>query len=228
MMKKAGVLWIILDFIFLLAFNVLFFTFKGVSGHPASVWISYVFIHLAYVMLLSTPFLTAKGKSQAVFGYSLSAVAGIYFLAELVVGVVFILIHMENWKPAFTVQLVLMAIYGGALLVQLLANEKTAANEAKIQKGKDFLLAASKRMSGIMQHVSDKKLKKKMEKAYDALKSCQVKSSPAVAELEAGIMHQIDMIEQDIFNDNQDSAEKNLSILTKMISERERQLRRRN
>lgn len=227
-MKKNGILWIILDFIFLVVFNILFFTFLGASGNPASVWISYAFIHLSYLMLLATPFLTTKGKSQAVFGYSLSAVAGIYFLAELVVGVVFILIRMKSWKPAFTVQLVLLAIYGGALLVQLLANEKTAANEAKIQKGRDFLLAASNRMSGIMQHVQDKKLKKKMEKAYDALKSCQVKSNPAVAELEAGIMHQLDLIEQDIFGKAFDDAEKDLNILLKMISERERQLRRKN
>ena len=46
-MKKKIALWIILDLIFLIVFNTVFFVAGG-ADHPASVWISYGFIHFAY------------------------------------------------------------------------------------------------------------------------------------------------------------------------------------
>ena len=39
-MKKKKFLWIILDLIFLVIFNMVFFVISGIV-HPTSVWISY-------------------------------------------------------------------------------------------------------------------------------------------------------------------------------------------
>ena len=63
-MKKINVLWTILYLIFLIVFNLIFYMVGG-TDHPASVWISYFFIHFAYVMLVCTPFLTKKGRDAA-------------------------------------------------------------------------------------------------------------------------------------------------------------------
>ena len=90
-MKKKSILYILLDLVFLAVFNTVFFTLGGTS-HPASVWISYGFIHLAYIMVIATPVLTRNSSSAAVFGFSLYSVSSVYFLAEFVVGLVFILI----------------------------------------------------------------------------------------------------------------------------------------
>ena len=61
MNKKTG-LWIALDLIFVIVFNVVFFTLLG-GEHPASVWVAYAFIHIAYIMVVVTPFLTRKERS---------------------------------------------------------------------------------------------------------------------------------------------------------------------
>ena len=58
-MRKKNVLWILLDLVFLIVFNVVFFVAGG-TDHPASVWISYGFIHFSYIMLLITPILIRK------------------------------------------------------------------------------------------------------------------------------------------------------------------------
>ena len=69
-MNKKSVLWILLDLVFLAVFNTVFFVAGG-TDHTASVWISYGFIHFAYLMVLVTPFLIRKSSSAAVFGFSL-------------------------------------------------------------------------------------------------------------------------------------------------------------
>jgi len=89
-MKKTNGLWTILELIFLVIFNVLFFVLSGFR-HNAIVWTSYGFIHFAYLMLLLTPSFIRKGKSAVVFGFSLYSISVVYFILEFVIGITFIL-----------------------------------------------------------------------------------------------------------------------------------------
>lgn len=98
-MKKTNGLWIMLYLIFLIIFNAVFFIAGG-SEHPASVWVSYGFIHFSYLMLVVTPFLVRKETSAAVFGFSLYTISSVYFFVELVTGIIFILISSESYKAA--------------------------------------------------------------------------------------------------------------------------------
>jgi len=81
---------ILLKFIFPVIFNVLFFVLGGFV-HNAIEWTSYVFIHFAYLMLLFTPRLIHRGKSSAVFSFSLYSISAVYFLVEFFIGITFIL-----------------------------------------------------------------------------------------------------------------------------------------
>ena len=85
-MKKTKIFWYLLDSIFLIVFNLYFFLLKGIE-QPASVWISYASIHLAYLMLLITPSFVRKGSVSADYGRPLFVITTSYFLA-LIVGVV--------------------------------------------------------------------------------------------------------------------------------------------
>src|SRR5699024_4531039 len=102
-MNKKSVLWILLDLIFLAVFNTVFFVAGG-TDHTASVWISYGFIHFAYLMVLVTPFLIRKSSSAAVFGFSLYSISSTYFLLEFVVGLIFIFMKSESYKASLIVQ----------------------------------------------------------------------------------------------------------------------------
>lgn len=224
-MKKTRILWILLDLIFLIVFNVLFFTIAGYKGHPASVWISYGFIHAAYALLLLTPFFVTKGKSADVYRYSLDTISSGYFMVELVAGVIFILVHSENWKVALIIQIILLAAYAFALLTHMLANEKTAASEARSQVEIKFVRTAAAQLEGIMNSASDKEIRKLVEKAYDAARSCQTKSHPQVEALENGMLSQIGAIQRVVFAGDKDSVAKEVELFLRMTAERERQLR---
>lgn len=123
-MKKT-VLWILLDLVFLAIFNTVFFIAGG-NDHPASVWLSFGFIHFAYLMVIATPLLVRKSSSAAVFGFSICSISSAYFLVELVTGLIFIFMRSESLKIPLVTQVILAGIYAVILLSTLLVNEHTS------------------------------------------------------------------------------------------------------
>ena len=223
-MKQKNILWIILDLIFLIIFNAIFFVIGGVD-HKLSVWISYGVVHFAYFMLLLTPTLTRKGKSSAVFGFSIYTISSCYFLLELIVGVVFILVSPESYKAALLVQLCIAGIYGIALIANMIANEHTAADEEKRQHQIEYVKRASADLKNILESVSDKEAKKKVEKVYDAVDSSPVKSYPNLAQTESQILISINDLRTAVSNDDKDKIISLADLLLITVNERNRQLK---
>ena len=203
-MKRENKLWIILDLIFLVIFNALFFGLGGID-HNASVWISYVFIHFAYIMLLLTPKFIRTGKSSAVFGFSIYFISSLYFLLELITGITFILLSPESFRIPFLVQLCIAGLYGIILVSNLIANERTANAQEKQQKHIDYVKKASVKMKELLDKTQDIEAKKKVEKVYDAIYSSPVKSHPNLEQIEEKIISSINELESVVLAGNKDS-----------------------
>jgi len=223
-MNKQKTLWIILKLIFLVIFNAVFFVAGGFE-HSASVWISYGFIHFAYFMLVLTPFLTRKGKSEAVFGRSLYLISSVYFFVQLAVGVIIILIAPDGIKAALLIQLCMAGFYGAYLISHMLANEKTAEAEEKRQHDIAFVKDASARLKSLLDHVSDKEAKRKVERVFDAIYSSPVKSHPDLAQMERRILDSINELENEIAAGNNDKIISKANALSSAINERNLRLR---
>ncbi len=196
-MKKTNVLWIILDLIFLIIFNALFFVLGG-TEHNVSVWMSYGFIHFAYFMLLLTLVLIRKGKSVAVFGFSLYSISTAYFFIELVTGIIFILVSPESYTAALLVQLCIAGLYGIMLISNMIANERTADAEEKRHYQIAYVKDASAKLKGLLESISDKEAKKKVERVYDAVYSSPIKSHPNLAQMENRILQSINELEDEV------------------------------
>ena len=223
-MKKTNTLWVILDLIFLIIFNAVFFIAGG-TQHPTSVWISYGFIHFSYLVLVITPFLVRKGASAAVFGFSLYSISSVYFFIELVAGIIFILISSENYKAALLVQLVIAGAYAACLVTNMIANEHTADSQEKRQYQIDYIKKASTEMASILNSTTDRALKKKLEKVYDALSTSPVKSHRDVLQLESQIVSGIsDLHTACQLNVNETVGTQADSLLA-LVEERNRQLK---
>lgn len=130
-MKRIYILWTLLNSLFLIVFNLLFFLLGDIDSFNTSVWISYGFIHFAYFVLLLTPVLVRKSKVETDYRKPLYLITGAYFLITFLVGVTFILTSTEKIKVTLTVQTILAALFLGWLLVHLLANEHTANSIAE-------------------------------------------------------------------------------------------------
>lgn len=223
-MNKKNVLWILLDLVFLLVFNVVFFVAGG-TQHPASVWISYGFIHFAYIMLLVTPFLIRKSNNTAILGLSLYSISSVYFFLAFITGVVFIVMHPESYKASLIVQVVIAGFYAVVLLSNMIANEHTADYMERHEVELQYVKQSSAKLKGIMETVSDKSLKKKIERAYDLLHSSPAKSSAEVRNNEAAVMDLIEVLERDIEKSDTVAANATLERIIWNANERNRKLK---
>ena len=183
---KKNILWILLDLVFLVVFNIVFFLLGG-GEHPASVWISYGFIHFAYLMVLATPFLIRESSSEAVFGFALYSVLTVYFLVEFVVGLIFIFVKSDSYKAALVIQTIIVGIYAVCLISNIIANESTADSAVQHEAETAYIRQAAAAIKPLMGKMNSEAANRKIEHLYDALHASPTKSSPMVQTLEADI-----------------------------------------
>ena len=158
-MNKKSILWILLDLVFIIVFNVVFFLAGGVE-YPASTWLSYVFIYFAYLMVILTPFLIKKSSSLSVFGFSLYSISSTYFLIEFVASLIFVFMKQEEINIPLIVQIVMAGVYLIILLAPLLVNEHTSDNVKKRENEIQFVKTASLCIKLLIGIIGDKKMVK--------------------------------------------------------------------
>lgn len=222
-MKKT-VLTILLDLVFVVIFNTVFFMAGGTS-HPASVWISYAFIHFAYLMVILTPLLVRNSSSAAVFGFALGSVSSTYFILELIVGIIFILVKPEKINIPFIVQIIIFGFYAIMLLSHMLANENTADSIQRHETELRFVKESSAKLKFLMDNTTDAKMKKTVEKVYDVIHASQVKSNIAVRGIELEILKMIETLICQVQNSSNDEAQNTASQILRATNERNTQLR---
>ncbi|MGN8783844.1 hypothetical protein ACTNES_05805 [Blautia sp. HCP3S3_D9] len=218
MNKKSG-LWIALDSVFIIVFNIIFFTmiYDAVS---AAIWITYVFIHIAYAMLVITPLLTRKGKHAHLFGTTIAAVSSVYFIAVLIIGIVCIAVRPDTVKWIVIVEIIFLGIYAAILLINMIANEHTADIQEKQDIQIQHIRGCSARLNLLISQVEDKKLRKKIQKAYDVVHSSSIKSKPIAGKYELEVLTLLEAVEEAIETSNVESAEKALDSLIKAAQKR--------
>ena len=223
-MGKKNILWIFLDLVFLVVFNMVFFIAGGIY-HPASVWISYGFIHFAYMMLLATSFFIRKSSNAVIFRFSLYALSSMYFFVAFIVGIVFVIMHPESYKASLIIQVVIAGGDAIILLSNMLANENTAESIERHEVELQYVKRSSAMLKGIMDMTDNKTLKKNIEKAYDLLHSSQVKSDNSVYDYEVMVMDLIETLENNVSKNDDEAANAVLEKIIKNANERNRRLR---
>ena len=223
-MNKKSVLWILLDLIFLAVFNTVFFVVGG-TDHTASVWISYGFIHFAYLMVLVTPFLIRKSSSAAVFGFSLYSISTTYFLLEFIVGLIFIFMKSESYKASLIVQVIVAGIYAVLLLSHLIANQHTADSVERHEEEVAYIKTASSRVKALIGKANDKKANKEIEKAYDALHSSPSKTVATVRSIESNVMNKVAELEGAVSDQDTATIITTAGEIVALMEERNRKIR---
>lgn len=200
-MNKKRILWILLDLVFLIIFNTIFFLLGGVHN-KSSVWVAYGFIHFSYVMLLFTPSLCKRRSEQIEMRLSVDSVSLLYFWVTFVMGVVFIIVKPDTTKICFAANIVITGVYAIVLLTSLLANEYTADNLDIHDEELDYIKRGSSELRALIDLVNDKKTAKQVEFLYDLIYSSPVKSHPLVKAYERNVLALIEQLRTDIANED--------------------------
>lgn len=224
MMCRENMLWLLLDSVFLLVFNIFFFVLGG-TEHETSVWISYGFIHFSYIMLLLTPFFIRKSANMSILGFSIYSISFAYLLVTLVAGLGFIYAKPESYKGSLTVHVLITGIYAVLLLSHVLANDATAESIVHRKDNLEFVLEASLRLKAIAGIIDDAELKKRVEQLYDIFHASPVKSSEFVRCYESVTLSLMDDLTDDIRNNAATNAKIILNSIEQNIKERNRNLK---
>ncbi|MBE6601351.1 MAG: hypothetical protein E7637_02445 [Ruminococcaceae bacterium] len=180
--------------IFPFLFNVIFFAFGG-THHPASVWISYAWIHVAYLIMIATPLLSGKAKSAMIYNFATGQISTLYFGVELIIGLIFIFIGVNSVKVPIIIQLIPFCLFLLIFLSILLHNEHSADNEKRRMVEIAFIKSAASQTKILMEHTSDPTLKNKIEKIYDLIHSSPSRSNPSAKALETNVMMMLNDLE---------------------------------
>ncbi len=222
-MNKKSVLYLLLDLVILVIFNIFFYMF-GCSDYSASVWISYVFIHLAFGMMAATPYFTNKNKGATIFGFSLSSVSAAYFFVEFAVGLIFIFLNADKVKVPIIIQIVLAGLYGIILLLFLIKSEKTADTHKKISEEMNYMRTAATKVKAHFNKAEDKKLNKQLEKVYDELIESPSRSHATVKYLEVEILSKAYLLDNTIATLDVDKAVDVTKDMLSLIKDRNKAL----
>ena len=199
-MIRKSVLWTLLDSVLLIAFNLIFFIVSGLT-HTISVWISYTFIHISYVMLLLTPLFTHNNKTKFILGMSISAISYIYFMIDLTCGIMFIIFLSDKLIIPLIVNIVLLALYLLLLISVVLTNERTNTNLQIHEAEMKYIDKASSGLENLSIMIDDKNLLKKVNKAYDIISASPVHSDESVKSIENEVLTIIDEMNEMFLTD---------------------------
>ena len=228
-MTKKNILSIILDSIFVVAFNILFFVNGGIS-HSVSIWLCYGFLHFAYLMLLLTPVFETKEYLSKLSTYGISFS---YFLIEIFFTSFVIFYKSQNGenleiKIVISVQIVLTAIYLIILITNLLANDSTVNKQAKHNIQTEFIKTISAKAKFIESIAYDSKLKNHVNNLYYTIYSSPIRSSTEVSVLEESIVDLLNKLEDSMSKNNEEEANKLITEIERLVNKRNFMLKARN
>ena len=180
---KKNIFKVLVGLIFLIAFNLLFFLLGG-TERSVTEWISYGFVHFAYLCILSIPFFCKKRNGSAVLNASLYLRALIYFIIELIFGIVFIAFNPENILWPSIIQGVVAAVFLVMQLMSLAANEVTDESLERQRKEKICIQDLASSLREAMLNSQDTENRKKLRGVYEEISNASIGSCPEAEDLE--------------------------------------------
>ena len=193
-MDKKRFMWYLLDSIFVIVFNLFFFLLGG-TEHCASVWFSYVMIHLSYGVVLVTPYLIAKDTSSTDYGRPVYVGTVAYFFVEFLIGLIFILAAPQTMTAPILVQVSILAVFAVYVLANLIANEHTAENVERHEKELEYVKQCCLKLKLLSGKTSDSQVSKKIDKAFDIINASPLKSNNSVVDVEKSVIDKISELE---------------------------------
>lgn len=216
---KANVIRIVLAVLFLAVFNVLFFVLCGTDNLP-SVWLSYGFIHFAYFLMLFLPVFKTKGQASYYLLSTLYVPSVIYFLVELVVGVVFIVCRMESMLVPLIVQALIAVVFLVIILANAWANESTARSLEKREADMASYRANAMNAKRLLVYAQKPEIKKLLMDCCDQLEASASRQSEESRGIDEEIAQVIAALRQPLMENDEAQALRLAENLRRLITER--------
>ena len=210
--------------VFLILINIGLFSLAAIK--LTSFWISWIFIHIAFLIFAGILIFSAPEQRKLKFAYTETAVAAYYFIIELIAGYVLLTYFVFIPVISFVIQTVILAVF-------LIAFFMLKGMNRDIDRKEDAAKADLRQFQAILEFMKDVQsqvdysapYKKTIQHAYDAISGSQVKSSPAVYEMEKNIWDLIGQLKKEVAAENEERINALCRDIENQTAERNRRLR---
>ena len=224
-MKRTSLGILIPGAIFMGLFNLLLFVIGDASKFTASVWISYAFIHFAFLVSFLTPLFTS-GKRDFARQYNVSYLFTLaYFALAFLTGLIFILIAPTSEggiKASWVLQVIWIGLFVISFVPMLMANSHTNEEIARQNNEARFLQDAASRVKLLRDIATDGKIITELDVLSSVISASPIKSAPDVGGLEMDMRMQIAELEEAIDENNCEKALALCKKITRGVKERNR------
>lgn len=187
--KLAGII------VFLILINTGLFSLAAIR--LTAFWISWIFIHIAFLIFAVVIIFSAPEQKKLKFAYSETAIASYYFIIEAIAG--FVLITYFAFFPvvSFVFQLVILAVFLIVFISVKRMNQNIDTRETAAKADLRQFQSLLEFMKDVQNQVDyNAPYKKNIQHAYDAICGSQVKSSVNVSEIEKSIWNLIGQLKK--------------------------------
>ena len=184
-MIRTGIMKILMWAIIPIALTLVFFV--TVDYEKSGMWISLVFIWLAYITV-SLTCVSKWGKQLSVLNWTMYLCAIGYFVTELVVAVLFLYVYSDYPQWALAVQLLLFVVYVLLFGLTYIANHKTSQQLQEFRANDSRVKLWRAKVAIMLSNNPSKELKE----ISDLLSITPIMSTPEVSSLDEEISAMID------------------------------------
>lgn len=184
---------------YIIIYNLIFFMKGGMDSSTAG-WIAYGFVWLAILISYIAPLYCKNYKripENLVTNYTFS---WIYSAVTIVFNAIVILLKIKSVPLTLILNLIFVVFYLQQLFYSLRINYEVETNLERTDAERQFVRDVSKKLQMCRQMTDDAALKKEIEKAYDAVRSCPLKSNDMAMNYEIKIIGLVDTLESKMDN----------------------------
>ena len=184
---------------YIIIYNLIFFMKGGMDSSTAG-WIAYGFVWLAILISYIAPLYCKNYKripENLVTNYTFS---WIYSAVTIVFNAIVILLKIKSVPLTLILNLIFVVLYMQQLFYSLRVNYEVETNLERTDAERQFVRDVSKKLQMCRQMTDDAALKKEIEKAYDAVRSCTLKSNDMAMNYEIKIIGLTDTLESKMDN----------------------------
>lgn len=207
---------IVIYLILIALFNVIFFMVGG-GNRNASIWIGYAFVYVALIVSFSAPLFCINYKRVPENLMPIYGFAWAYMIISIIMNSVFFIIDINNLKMVLISNLILLVIYIINFIINFNVNTTVEKQLETVDAEREFIKNASNNIKSCMNRISDQKILKNVERAYDIVRTSPLHSNENAVQNELDILKLTDLLKSAVSaNDNDEIIRVSQEIVIKI------------
>jgi len=206
-------------------FNLLVFVIF--ENRTSVFWMSYGFMTLAFIVQIGSMFLSFKKMDDVetiFFGIPLFSLSVFYLIAELCVGVIFMIFQRVGTTIPLVIQILLLASFVVIAIIALMARDTVQEISANIKQKVVKLKSVKVDIDILLESCPDPDLKSKLRKLSETVKYSDPMTNDAIADVEERIRQKVSELRIYCENNEFVEAKKACSALELLYVERNKKL----